>query len=211
MKTEGQRRIIQGLLLALLVLPFVAVAVTIVARDTFSFTRLAPLPMLGQAPEFSLINTDGHPVHLSDLRGRVWMASFIFTHCAGQCPKVTHDMAQLQTQLPRREDWRLVSVTVDPEHDTGPVLAAYADMFGADRTQWLFLTGDKTAIRRMIQDSFHLSVQDNPDSEDQPILHSTKIVLVDRDGLIRGYYDGTDPDALKQLVVDVTRLLAARS
>ena len=104
-----------------------------------------------------------------------------------------------------------MSVTVDPEHDTPPVLAAYADMFGADRSQWLFLTGDKTAIRRMVQDSFHLGVQDNPDSEDQPILHSTKIVLVDRDGLIRGYYDGTDPDSLKQLVVDATRLLAARS
>jgi len=211
MTPAAKRRIIQGLLLALLALPFVAVAVTLVARDSFSFTRLAPLPMLGQAPEFSLIGTEGQPVRLADLRGRVWMASFIFTHCAGQCPKVTHDMAQLQTQLPAREDWRLVSVTVDPEHDTPAVLAQYADMFGADRRHWLFLTGDKTAIRKMITDAFHLSVQDNPDSEDQPILHSTKIVLVDRDGLIRGYYDGTDPDSLKQLVADATRLLAARS
>ena len=211
MKTEGKKYIIQGLLVALLVLPFVAVAITILAREHSLTTRMTPLPMLGQVPEFSLVEANGKPVHLSDLRGRVWMADFIFTHCAGQCPRMTRDMAQLQSQLPVREDWRLVSVSVDPERDTPRVLTQYAEMFGADRTHWLFLTGDKTAIRQMIRNSFRMSVEDAPDSQDEPILHSSKIVLVDRDGLIRGYYDGTNPGALKQLVQDVNRLLAARS
>jgi cytochrome oxidase Cu insertion factor (SCO1/SenC/PrrC family) len=210
-KTQGKRVVIQGLLIALLVLPFVAVTITILARDHTLASRMTPLPMLGQVPEFSMIEANGKPVHLSDLRGRVWMADFIFTHCAGQCPRMTHGMAQLQMELPKREDWRLVSVSVDPERDTPEVLTKYADMYGADRSHWLFLTGNKTAIRQMIRNSFRMSVEDNADSQDEPILHSSKIVLVDRDGLIRGYYDGTERDSLKQLVEDVSRLLAARS
>lgn len=203
--------LIKGILLALLILPVVGVVVTLFARDRFATMRAAPLPMMGQVSRFSLIEASGKPVQESDLKGQVWLAAFIFTRCAGQCPLMTHSMALLQKQLPVREDLKLVSISVDPEHDTPEVLARYAASYEADRSHWLFLTGGKDAIRQLARTAFHLPVEDNAPSEGEPILHSTKLVLVDRDGLIRGYYDTTDAPSLKQLVRDVRRLLADRS
>ncbi len=173
-----------------------------------------PIPMLGTVPEFALTERSGQPLTLADLRGRIWIADFIFTHCAGPCPLMTAQMARLQRSLATANDVRLVSFTVDPERDTPPVLAAYAKEFGADPQKWFFATGPKKAIRELANKGFRLSAIDNTGPDRQPdedtILHSTHFVLVDRAANIRGYYDGLETNGVAQLLKDVNALLAGR-
>jgi protein SCO1/2 len=192
-------------LVALLLLPVIGVFAT--------WLRSEPKPpaTYGVISDFTLTEASDKPVTLADLRGKVWIASFIFTHCAGQCPIMTHHLALAQRDLPAREDLKLVSISVDPDRDTPAVLTKYAEQHRADRSRWWFLTGDKGVIRRLAMETFKLPVEDNPGREDEPILHSSKFVLVDRTGAIRGYYDGLDVDTIQQLVRDTRRLLAERS
>ncbi len=196
---------------ALLVLPLVAVTITMLARQRVVQIRSARLPVLGTVSEFSLVEASGKPMRLADFKGRVWVASFIFGRCAGACPIMMHQVKQLQSELVTRDDFKFVSFTVDPEWDTPEVLTAYAARYGADRTRWLFLTGEKTQIHHLTREAFRLVVDESGGSEEEPILHSSKLVLVDRNALIRGYYDGTETEALKQLVRDVERVLAEKS
>jgi protein SCO1 len=194
-------------IIALLLLPVGGVLATWWrTRPVFEMPSKA-LPVYGQVGDFNLIEASGKPVGLSDLRGKVWVASFIFTVCAGPCPVMTHHLAKAQSDLPMRDDLKLVSVSVDPVRDTPAVLTQYAERFGADRSRWLFLTGDKTQIHRLSRETFKLTVVDDGTTVD----HSTKFVLVDRNGLIRGYYDGLDMEMVKQLARDVERVLAEKS
>jgi len=163
------------------------------------------LKELGPVPDFALVERNGKPVTLADLRGKVWIADFIFTHCAGPCPLMTMRMAKLQDAL-QATDLRLVSFTVDPERDTPEVLTKYADQYGADRERWWFLTGDKGAIHGLCTNGFRLAVIENADGTSQPG-HSTMFVLVDRKAQIRGYYESTDDDAVDVLRRDLQTLL----
>ena len=115
----------------------------------------AALPVYGQVPEFTLTERSGRSVTAGDLRGRVWVANFIFTQCPGVCPALSARMAALQQALrARREsgapgnDVRLVSISVDPTRDTPEVLRRYAARFRADPDDWLFLTGSRGAVQR---------------------------------------------------------------
>jgi protein SCO1/2 len=115
-------------------------------------------------------------------------------------------MARLEREMPRDLGMRFVSFSVDPEHDTPPVLQDYAESFGAPG-RWLFLTGEKKVIHRLSKEGFKLAVDDTtPVNEDEPILHSTRFVLVDAEGRIRGYYEAFDEDAVKRLMLDVQAL-----
>jgi protein SCO1/2 len=196
---------------ALLVLPLLAVTVTLLARHRVTQIGSSRLPTLGAVTGFSLVDANERPAGLDNLKGRVWLASFIFTRCAGACPIMMHQIKQLQSELDARDDFKFVSITVDPEWDMPKVLTEYAATYGADRSRWLFLTGEKSQIQRLAREAFHLTVDEAAGVEEEPILHSSKLVLVDRNGLIRGYYDGTDTEALEQLKRDLRRLLAERS
>jgi cytochrome oxidase Cu insertion factor (SCO1/SenC/PrrC family) len=188
----------------------VAGTVTLIAvRGHSGPSGPARLMMLGTVPDFRLTESGGAALRLADLRETVWVASFIFTRCAEVCPAMMRKGVELQRHLPLRDDVRLVSFSVDPDYDTPPVLRRYADMFGADRARWLLLTGDKQQIYDLALKGFRLSVQD--EDVEMPILHSTKLVLVDRRGVIRGYYDSDDENALRQLARDVRRVLAEKS
>ena len=114
----------------------------------------------GSVPEFTLRERSGSLVTKADLLGKVWVTNFIFTRCADECPLVSQRMAQLQAAFATQAAFRLVSITVDPEYDTPEVLSQYAANFGAEAQRWLFLTGDKTAIYRLVQKGFHLGVVD---------------------------------------------------
>jgi protein SCO1/2 len=165
-----------------------------------------PPPVLGEVPDFALINRDGQPVRRADLLGAPWIADFIFTRCGASCPMMSLRMARLEREMPRDLGMRFVSFSVDPEHDTPPVLQDYAESFGAPG-RWLFLTGEKKAIHRLSKEGFKLAVDDTtPVNEDEPILHSTRFVLVDAEGRIRGYYEAFDENAVKQLMRDVQAL-----
>jgi protein SCO1 len=192
--------LIRCAIVALLLLPVAGVVATLLRTEP---TR----PTYSSVADFTLTEASGRTVKLADLRGKVWVASFIFTSCAGTCPIMTHHLAKAQADLPVRDDFKLVSVSVDPERDTPAVLTQYAAKNGADRTRWLFLTGDKAQIHRLSRETFKLVVDESGTTVD----HSSKFVLVDRNGMIRGYYDGLDLATVRQLTRDVERVLAEKS
>lgn len=168
-------------------------------------------PVVGTVPAFTLTERSGKPMGLDTLRGQVWIADFIFTHCAGPCPLMSAQMAKLQEALKSVPDVTLVSFSVDPGRDTPAVLTEYARKFGANPTRWLFFTGDKAKIYELANRHFLVSALENTGPDRQPdedsIIHSTMFVLVDRQARIRGHYDGTDTNRVQALVRDAQLLL----
>ena len=168
-----------------------------------------PLPILGTVPDFSLTERSGQPFGLTDLRSKIWVADFIFTNCAGTCPIMTTAMTDIQKMALAEnfDDIKLVSITVDPEHDSLEVLNRFADGYGALKDRWYFLTGDGAAIQQLANQGFLLSAAASTGgSAEEPIIHSNRFVLVDRQGRIRGYYDGTDEESVKLLLKDLKKL-----
>jgi protein SCO1 len=163
-----------------------------------------PLPVLGVAPDFSFVSQAGQPVTRADLAGKVWVADFIFTRCAGPCPLMTERLSELQRALAGSgDDVRIVSVSVDPEFDQPPVLAKYAARFGADPARWSFLTGDPAAVEKFVTKGMLLALA--KDGNGDP-MHAQKFVVVDREGRIRAYRDLNDPALLPTLFRDVENL-----
>ncbi len=162
------------------------------------------LPNYYALPDFSLTDQTGKPVTLHDLAGKVWVADFIFTNCGSTCPLMTEKMRKLQEALP--QNIHLVSFTVDPTRDTPRVLAAYAEEHSADRNRWLFLTGDKEALYNICMKGFKLPLDAEGGTPAEPIAHSTRFVLVDKQGEIRGYYSGTEEEELKRIAADAKKL-----
>ncbi len=162
-------------------------------------------PVYGQVPGFSLTESGGRTVTLNELQGKVWVADFIFTSCAGTCPVMSGQMRKLQDSLPK--EIRLVSFSVDPLRDTPALLAGYAKNLGADPQRWMFLTGDRAALYNLSIKGFKLALDDAQGSEAEPITHSSRFALIDRKGQIRGYYSGTDEDDLQRLSTDARKLL----
>jgi protein SCO1 len=170
-----------------------------------ALTRREPPPVLGQVPPFDLIERSGRALTANDLRGRPWVADFIFTRCGGACPAMTARMAALRRDTP--DDVTMVSFTVDPAHDTPAALARYAERAGAGAS-WLFVTGGRDALYRLAIDGFKLGVEEVPPEQqvvggDGPFLHSSHFVLVDRANRVRGYYDSTDEERLARLRRDL--------
>ena len=157
----------------------------------------------GRVPDFTLTDAQNQPFGAAALHGRVWVADFIFTSCAGQCPLMTEQMRLLQQRLPAPV--QMVSITVDPDRDTPAVLARYAAEHGAQPGRWHFLTGDKTIIQNLAMKGFHLGYAEGGPKE-EPIVHSVRLILVDSQGEIRGTYDGIDPASLDRLVQDAKML-----
>ena len=167
------------------------------------------LPRLGAAPSFALVSEQGKAVSSSDYVGKVWIADFVFTRCGGSCPILSSRMAALATRTADDPGIRYVSFGVDPEHDTPEVLAEYGRGLGADPARWSFLRGERPLIRSLIKDGFKLAIEDGPADSVEPILHSTRFVLVDGEGTIRGYYDGMEQAPVDVLEKDARALAAA--
>ncbi|MFN0149791.1 MAG: SCO family protein [bacterium] len=170
------------------------------------------LPVYGEVPAFALTESSGRTLSRDDLLGKPWIADFIFTRCSGTCPVMTSSMSGLHEAFAEARDvneLRFVSFTVDPEWDTPEVLRSYAEGIAADPERWLFLTGDRAAIYALSQQGFHLGAGD--DVATSEIMHSTRFVLVDRAGRIRGYYDGMEPEAVAQLAKDARVIARERT
>lgn len=158
-----------------------ALRVDVDADDPFS---------LGEVPDFRLTSQLGAEVTRADLAGKPFVLCAIFTTCAGPCPGISGNMRALQEELADL-DVRLVSVTVDPARDTPEVLARYAARYEADPARWLFLTGAGEEVRRLVQQGFFLAVEVDPQAAlGQQVTHDTRLVVVDRHGRRRGWYDG---------------------
>ncbi len=168
---------------------------------------------LGPVGDFALTERAGQRVRQTDLLGKVWVASFVFTRCTGPCPQVTGTVARLQGELAGVPDLLFVTFTVDPEHDDPAELTRYADAFGADAQRWLFLTGKQEEIYRLLREGFHVPVQQNEGPDREPgreVLHSPRLVVVDKRGHVRGYFDGIRdsraPDPEKEFADNLDRL-----
>ncbi len=195
------------------------------ARDT-NPVSLETLGVYGEVPDFVLTERSGRRITRADLIGRVWIANFIYTECKETCPLQTAKLARLQAEFAGEPDLRLVSITVDPEHDTPGVLARYAERYRADPARWLFLTGDKRAIYHLAKDGFRLGVVDPDDRQARGplrflrpapalathgskglIIHSSRFVLVDRQARIRAYHLPDDEASLERLRQNVKTVL----
>jgi protein SCO1/2 len=164
-----------------------------------------PLPSYGVVPKFELTNQDAQAFGSEALAGKIWIADFIFTTCPGPCPIISTRMSELQKPL-AKSDVRLVSFTVDPEKDTPEVLRAYADKLRKEPFPWDFLTGPLDTITSLSRDGFKLALAAEEEPGTGPV-HSTRFVLVDRRGTIRGYYDALAPDGVTKLLADTNHLL----
>ncbi len=167
----------------------------------------APPPRLLRLPSFELQGHLGDSVGLDDLAGEPWIGDFIFTRCPGICPRMTERMAEVRDNLPPDSALRLVSISVDPEHDTPEVLRSYAEKHNAGEG-WHFLTGGRDEIYSLCRDGFKLAVELAPEGGDsiEPILHSNRFVLVDGEGWVRGYYDAFENAEIGRLLADFERL-----
>lgn len=145
----------------------------------------------GPIPEFELTDQLGRTVTRADLAGQPFVLAAIFSTCTGPCPRISGQMKALQSEL-AGTDALLVSVTVDPGHDTPEVLREYAEGYGADPERWRFLTGDEEAVYSLVREGFYLAVERESDGVDgQQVTHATRLIVVDGEGLRRGWYDGT--------------------
>lgn len=149
-------------------------------------------PWVGPAiGEPSLVDSGGRRVTRVDLAGSPLILDFVFTTCTGPCPAMSAGMRSMQDDL-EGTDVRLVSVSVDPERDDPEALAAYAEALGADPERWWFLTGEAAEIAAFAR-SLSLAADPVPDPAAElgtQVSHSTKYVVIDGDGHVRGYYDG---------------------
>lgn len=161
------------------------------------------LDRYGATPNFQLTDQDGKEITLADLKGFIWVVDFVFTRCKGPCPILTARMAQLGDALKGDKNVKLVSVTVDPDYDTPEVLKEYANKFGADLQQWIFLTGPKDKIEAFMVKGMLQPVIRTPNAG---LIHSTQLVLVDPEGQIRAFQDGSDPQVVAQVLTAIQSL-----
>jgi len=187
--------------------------VSIPARPEISSKIENSVRVLGTVPDFSLTDQTSQPFGMSELRGKVWIANFFFTQCTATCPQQTLQMTSLQKQLQTDERWneiQLLSISVDPENDSPEALKKYARQSGADEEHWKFLTGDRAAIWNLSQEGFKLGVGEAPDNEEMPLFHSSKFVLVDAQGQIRGYFDGLTKAGVDELIDSINIIFDER-
>ena len=187
--------------LAVLGLTLVAAVILLVR------TSVPELPAMGELPPFTFTNQTEQRVDNEALRGKVWIANFMFTSCPTACPALTRTMKTLVEELPDREDLQ-VSFSVDPETDT-PAVLEYADRFDADSNRWWFLTGDPAVVSATVVRGFHLHLGERVPVDGgtvYDIMHAVRFVLVDQEGQIRGYYS-SDAEGLGNLRRDARELL----
>ena len=168
------------------------------------------MPVYARVPDFTLTDQKGNPRGLHDLAGRVWIADFIFTRCQGMCPMLTGQMANLGKKL-TNPAIQFVSFSVDPEYDTPAVLASYAAKYHAEERRWFFLTGPKETVQKLVTNGFLLGVSDATPEDlangAEAVMHTSRFVLVDPKGEVRGYYDSSEPEAMNRLIQDASALV----
>ena len=156
--------------------------------------------------DFNLVNHLGDTVTLADVQGQILVVDFFFTRCATICPLMTKNLQRIHDRLGSDAPVQLMSHSVTPVADSVSVLSAYADKHGADPDLWWFLTGEKSEIYTLARKSY-FSCLDEGDGGFQDFVHTENIVLVDDQGRLRGFYDGTDSKAMSQLFSDLEFLL----
>jgi protein SCO1/2 len=156
-------------------------------------------------PDWNYINQDSLSVSNKDLKEYIYVADFFFTSCPSICPKVAKEMLNIYEAFDKDERVKLVSFTIDPKRDTPSKLKLYSNNLGIDANKWIFLTGDKDATFELANEYFVVAFED----ADAPggFDHSGKIILIDKEGHIRSFSEGTDPSTTGKLIEDIKILL----
>ena len=162
------------------------------------------LPKYGKVPLFEMRDSEGRNFRSSELANKVWIADFIYTNCPAECPRMSSQMHKVEEALRSDNDVRLVSISVDPARDTPKALKNFAQGFGGATAQWKFLTGAPDTVHLVAYKTFHVG------DVLGRIEHSTKFVVVDKQGEIRGYYSSFDRDDMSKMLQDVEALRTAR-
>lgn len=161
-----------------------------------------PPPVISSLPAFALVDQDGQPFTTETMRGQVWVAGLIFTRCPSTCPKISRAMLDLQHRLIEADvDVNLVSFSVDPDNDTPAVLKTYASHLGdADESRWRFVTGPVSAMEALVVGGFASAMDRTTTKAGMiDIAHTTRLVLIDGDGNIRGYYSSDDESGIDEV------------
>jgi protein SCO1/2 len=169
-----------------------------------------PLPVIKQLPDFEFVDQYGEAFGSENLRGKVWVANFIFTRCRTSCPIFTKEMTVVQHRTKQLADAiHLVSFTVDPKYDTPEVLLAYAQANRVSPRMWSFLTGDLDQIRATVVDGFDSAMGDGDGAtgDHSGLFHGSHFVLVDFEGRIRGYYRSGEDEVLDRMLGDINVLI----
>ena len=154
--------------------------------------------------DFTLINQLGDTVSLSDVEGSILIVDFFFTRCATICPLLTSNLKLIHDRLP--DGVRILSHSVTPIADSVSVISSYADKYGANPSLWWFLTGRKDEIYKLARKSYFACL-DEGDGGYQDFVHTENVVLVDKQGRLRGFYDGTKEEDISQLYLDLRSLI----
>jgi protein SCO1/2 len=203
----------------LLLLPLIALAISCGAPSEKT-SEVAELPILGERyvddnqdtvyhsiADFAFINQVGDTIRKEDMAGKIYVADFFFTTCPTICPVMKKEMLRVYEQFKGEPNFRILSHSIDPTHDTQAVLKDYAEKLGVpDAATWNFLTGDQEKIFEIGQTSY-LTTTMADDMEPGGFLHSGAFLLVDQEGRIRGVYDGTKTEQVDRLLADIPKLL----
>jgi protein SCO1 len=178
----------------------------VITPEFYDSTSVTKVHRIETVPEFRLLAQDGTYLTREDMEGKIYVADFIFTRCKTICPKMTTQLSRVQENIKGMDNVLILSHTVDPDHDQPEVLQQYADMYGAIPGKWYFLTGTKEEIYSLAKRGYSLpAMKDDGGPED--FLHSEKFMLIDAKGRIRGIYDGTDPEEVDRLIMEIKILL----
>lgn len=169
--------------------------------------RLSALPVLVELPAYHLTSEQGQAFGAENLRGKAYVANFVFTSCPSVCPRLTKRMAEVQERTKDLGDaLHLVTFSVDPETDTPEVLRGYAQKYGADPKRWVFLTGQLTDIEPVVVKGFKMVMGKKETTPGMfEIVHGERFVLVDGKGFVRGFYEATN-EGIDKLIVDARKL-----
>jgi len=153
-------------------------------------------------PSFKFLAHTGDTVSNETFKDKILIADFFFTNCPGICPKMSSQLRRVQSEFREDDDLRFLSHTVDPERDDAETLATYARMFEADDEKWFFVTGEKPILYEQARKGYFITATEG-DGGPEDFVHSEKLVLVDKNQIIRGYYDGTDSVDVNKMMVDI--------
>lgn len=179
---------------------------TLLALFLTACNHQSDLPRLFEVPDTHLVAETGKPVNLGANKGYVTVYDFIFTNCAASCPVMTGTLRKITAKVPKDAPVRFVSITVDPTRDTPAVLADYAKKVRND-DRWTFLTGERDSIVKLSVDGFKLAAGGTPQPGAEPLLHSSKFAIADKDGWIREYCDSGDDDTIDHVARTVKELV----
>lgn len=156
-------------------------------------------------PHFEFLSQDSNLISSQTLSRSIYVADFFYSYCPSVCPRVKSQMLRIHDKFNNEEKLKLISFALDPKRDDVENLNSYAHKLGVDNSRWHFLTGNKDEIWSLAEE-FLITVRDDPE-EPGGIYHSGKIILIDSDGHIRGFANGTEEDDVNDLMKDIKSLL----